>query len=488
MKIISIKDSIVIVQGDKNHFIDQMVEFDGNQIGLVLKASKSKTFIVVDEPELITIKSKYKMLDKKWEVEAMTSMFGSVMDVYGNVVYPLENNKKGKSIGKSFAEQKAPMFYDREKLNEPLETGIFSIDSLIPIGKGQRELIIGDRRTGKTSLTLSTIINQKNKDIKVIYVSIGQKQTSINSVYKILEDHDSMNFTSIIMAEPSKKLSLYLAPYVGMAYAEVLQRKGEDVLIILDDLSKHANIHRELSLNLDKPGGREAYPSDLFYSHSRLLERAGKFKDDIGGGTITCLPIIETVEGDFSTLLATNVISITDGQIFTDTSLAKEGKYPSINIGNSVSRTGSSVQSKELKSISKTISKIHSKYIESSKYELISLEVSEDIKENIKKGQALVKSFEQPGYIGRTRKEISLIAQMIEWGAFSSNKETPETLINFAKKDSIGKKIIAQYNEDSSMDIKLISSYFKSLYGEENEYGAKRAPIEIEILKGENNG
>ncbi|MCK5867025.1 MAG: ATP F0F1 synthase subunit alpha [Mycoplasmataceae bacterium] len=482
MKIISIKDSIIKIQGAKDHFINQVVEFSTGVKGVILKASKEASFVVVDSTDNINISTKYKMISKPLKASLYEGDLGKILNMNGNFIYPTDS-KKGKLIGESLIEKKAPMFYEREKLEDPLMTGIFSVDSLIPIGKGQRELIIGDRRTGKTSIALATIINQRKSNVTTIYLSIGQKQTSINNVYKVLDQHDSLKNTIILYAEPHLKLSQYLAPYIAMAYAEILQSKGEDVLLIIDDLSKHANIHRELSLNLDKPGGREAYPSDLFYAHSKLLERAGKFKEEIGGGTITCIPIIETVEGDFATLLATNVISITDGQIITDTNLATENKFPAINVGMSVSRTGSAVQSRELKSISKQVSLIYSKYLESSKYELISVEVSDEVRNNIEKGKALMHSFEQSGYEGRSPKEMILISKIIEWGALNGQTEiTPEELIKFTAKDLAGKKLLSDYYSKKKYDSELIKSYFQSLLGVKNSYGGKRSPIEVKEL------
>ena len=482
MKIISIKDSIIKIEGEENHFINQVVEFSTGITGVILKASEKESFVVVDSTDSINIRTKYKMINKPLKVSLYEGDFGNVLNMSGDIIYPLDSNK-GVVIGESLIEKKAPMFFEREKLEDPLMTGIFSIDSLIPIGKGQRELIIGDRRTGKTSIALATIINQKKTNIKTIYLSIGQKQTSINNVYKVLDRHKALEKTIMLYAEPHLKLSQYLAPYIAMAYAEVLQARGEDVLLIIDDLSKHANIHRELSLNLDKPGGREAYPSDLFYAHSKLLERAGKFKPEIGGGTITCIPIIETVEGDFATLLSTNVISITDGQIITDINLANENKFPAINVGMSVSRTGSAVQSQELKSISKEVSSIYSKYLESSKYELISVEVSDKVRSNIEKGKALMHSFEQSGYEGRDPKDMILISKIIEWGALNGQVEiTPEELIEFTSKDSAGNKLLNDYYWGKKYDERLIKSYFCSILGVENKHGGKRSPIEVQEL------
>ncbi len=371
-------------------------------------------------------------------------------------------------------DSKAPMFSEREQLSSPLKTGIFAIDTLIPIGLGQRELIIGDRKTGKTSIALSTIINQKNRDIKVIYVSLGQKQTSITNVYQILKDHDALEYTMIISAQPELKLSQYIAPYIAMAKAESIAAKNQDVLIVFDDLTKHANVYRELSLILERSGGREAYPADLFYLHSRLIERGGKFTKSIGGGSITVLPIIETVEGDFATLLATNVISITDGQIITDTQLSKRNIFPAINVSLSVSRTGSAVQTKIIKSISRQLSKIHTQYVDAKKYEMIALDVSKDIKQIIGRGNILVKTFEQNGYLGMSSKKMFLYGKIIESDLLLGQNKGITKLFKEQMKDETFIGIMKLFKDDFEYGSDMLSVYFKMLTGKPNKYNAKR--------------
>lgn len=487
MKILSINDSIIKIQPEKGHFLNQLIMFNKNVMGVVIKTSMDGTFVVVDDSTNITMSSKYEILKKDWIVQSSNSILGKIIDVFGNTLFENSNVKIKKDDFKypeKLVESKSPDFSLRKKLDQPLRTGIFSIDSLFPIGKGQRELIIGDRKTGKTSIALSTIINQKKQNIKVVYVAIGQKQTTINWVYKTLEENGALDYTTIISADPTLKLSQYMAPYIGMAYAESFASNNEDVLIIFDDLTKHANILREISLNINKPGGREAYPSDLFYFHSKLLERAGKFDKSIGGGTITSLPIAEIVDGDFATILATNIISITDGQIITDTSLSDSNKFPAVNISLSVSRTGSAVQSKMMKGISKDILKIYTKYIEAKKYELISMEVSEDVKKIIKQGQTLISSFEQFGYEGRTENYMYLLAQIINWDIFVGTEKnfSIDEMINFMKNDKTGKIFMDKFsNNKSEFNIELFKAYFKSILGKENEYNAKRSPIEIRL-------
>ena len=486
MKILSIKDSIIAIEKQKDLFINQIIIFDKKIKGVILKSTGKNAFVVVDDASNITLNSKVEVSDKVWAVKAKNSLLGKIIDVYENTIYDEFNSQDNDTKYKvRDIDTKAPMFVERVKLDKPLETGMFPIDSLIPIGRGQRELIIGDRKTGKTSIALSTIINQKNKKVKVIYVAIGQKYIDINSTYKILNENGALEYTTIITASPDKKLSQYLAPYVGMTYAESFAENNEDVLIVFDDLSKHANILRELSLNMNKSGGREAYPSDLFYSHSKLLERSGRFVSSLGGGSITALPIIETIDGDFATLLATNIISITDGQIITDIERAKEGLFPAINIGLSVSRTGSSVQNKLMKDVSKSILKIYTKYLEAIKYEVISLEVSDEVKQIINNGKALMTAFEQFGYKGKTPVEMYLMAKLLEWdivtSIFSNNKNniTIDELIQFAVNDKTGKIILENFALDENASYEILKGYFRSLCGIENKYQAKRAAREL---------
>ena len=480
MKILSIKDSIIKIQSESGHHINQMVTFDEKYRGMILKTNENFSYVLVDESSNISINSKYKVTNEILKVSFDNSLLSKVSDAFGNILFEEPDSFIGKQekYPAKLVDSKAPMFYDREKLNAPLMTGIFSIDSLIPIGLGQRELIIGDRKTGKTSIALSAIVRNKASNLKTIYVSIGQKQNAINSAYSILKENKALDNVAIVVAQPEHKLSQYLAPYIAMAYAEGMQSKGEDVLVIFDDLSKHANMYREMSLNMDKSGGREAYPSDLFYAHSKLLERAGKFREDIGGGSITALPIIETVEGDFANLLATNVISITDGQIIMDSSLAKDGAYPAIDIGKSVSRTGSAVQSKVMKSVAREISAIYAQYIDASKYELISLETSDSVKNAISKGKALTNAFIQLGYEGRSPEEMLMLGRMIEWNIIGDQQVSLSELIAQSQKDKTGRIIIESFRKTGNINKKIATAYFKSIIGADNDFKAKRSEIE----------
>ena len=294
-------------------------------------------------------------------------------------------------------EQEAPSIADRQPVNEPLQTGILSIDSMFPIGKGQRELIIGDRQTGKTSIALDTIINQRGKDVVCIYVAIGQKASTVAKIVSTLEKNDAMDYTIIVASTASDPAPLqYIAPYAGTSMAEYFMHKGKDVLIVYDDLSKHAVAYRTLSLLLGRSPGREAYPGDVFYLHSRLLERSSKLKDSLGGGSITALPIIETQAGDVSAYIPTNVISITDGQIFLESDLFFSGMRPAVNVGLSVSRVGGAAQTKAMKKATGTVRIDLAQFREMEVFTQFSSDLDENTKEQLTYGKGLMELLKQP--------------------------------------------------------------------------------------------
>lgn len=294
-------------------------------------------------------------------------------------------------------EQEAPSIADRQSVNEPLQTGILSIDSMFPIGKGQRELIIGDRQTGKTSIALDTIINQRGKDVVCIYVAIGQKASTVAKIVSTLEKNDAMDYTIIVASTASDPAPLqYIAPYAGTSMAEYFMHKGKDVLIVYDDLSKHAVAYRTLSLLLGRSPGREAYPGDVFYLHSRLLERSSKLKDSLGGGSITALPIIETQAGDVSAYIPTNVISITDGQIFLESDLFFSGMRPAVNVGLSVSRVGGAAQTKAMKKATGTVRIDLAQFREMEVFTQFSSDLDENTKEQLTYGKGLMELLKQP--------------------------------------------------------------------------------------------
>ena len=352
--VISVGDGICQVYGLEKAMQGELIEFPNDVFGTILNLGKESVGVILFG-DLNSVKEGdiAKGTGRILSVGVSENFLGRVIDPLGN---PLDGG--GKIIANRYdpIDIKAHGVIDRKSVDEPLETGIKVIDALVPIGKGQRELIIGDRQTGKTSLAIDTIINQRGKDVICIYVAIGQKESTVSSIVETLKTHDALSYSIVISASSSKPgPMLYIAPYAGVTLAEYFMHQGKDVLIIYDDLSKHAAAYRELSLLLHRPPGREAYPGDVFYLHSRLLERAAKLNDKLGGGSITALPIIETQAGDISAYIPTNVISITDGQIFLETNMFHSGVRPAVNAGLSVSRVGGAAQYKAVKKVSGTL-------------------------------------------------------------------------------------------------------------------------------------
>ena len=323
-------------------------------------------------------------------------MLGRVVNALGQ---PIDGKGPIQSDKYRQIERVAPGVISRKSVDTPLQTGIKAIDSMIPIGRGQRELIIGDKQTGKTALAIDTIINQKGQGVKCIYVAIGQKASTVASIVKTLESYGAMDYTTVVASTASELAPLqYIAPYSGCAIGEEWMENGEDVLIVYDDLSKHATAYRTLSLLLRRPPGREAYPGDVFYLHSRLLERAARLSDKLGGGSLTALPIIETQAGDVSAYIPTNVISITDGQIFLETDMFNAGFRPAINAGISVSRVGGSAQIKAMKKISGTIRMDLAQYRELAAFSQFGSELDDDTKERLAQGERVREVLKQPQY------------------------------------------------------------------------------------------
>lgn len=349
--VISIGDGISQVSGLSNVMLNEIVIFSNGTPGIALNLEVNSVGVVI-LGKFTDIKegSVVKRTGKVTEVPVGDAMLSRVVDPLGN---PLDGLGPIEATKFYPIEKIAPGVMTRRSVHQPLETGILAIDSMFPIGKGQRELIIGDRQTGKTTIAIDTIINQKGKNVKCVYVAIGQKNSTIALIKKTLEKHGSMEYTTIVLTSAADSPAIkYIAPFSGTSIAEYWMERGEDVLIIYDDLSKHAVAYRTLSLLLRRPPGREAYPGDVFYLHSRLLERSVKMNDKYGGGSITCLPIIETQSGDISAYIPTNVISITDGQLFLVTKLFNAGQRPAIDAGLSVSRVGGDAQIKSIKEVS----------------------------------------------------------------------------------------------------------------------------------------
>ena len=395
--VVSSGDGIVIVRGLEHSKYGELLEFENNAFGIVMNLSKENIGAV--------------LLNNVTEVSegSLVRNTGSVVQVpvgeglLGRVVNPLGVPMDGK--GKVFAdkyrpiEAEAPAIFDRQGVKEPLETGIIAIDSMVPIGKGQRELIIGDRQTGKTAIAVDTILNQKGKNVYCVYVAIGQKASTIASIIRTLEEEGAMEYTIVVASTSSDAPSMqYIAPYAGCAIAEEFMYNGKDVLIVYDDLSKHAVAYRTMSLLLRRPPGREAYPGDVFYLHSRLLERAAHLSKELGGGSMTALPIIETMAGDISAYIPTNVISITDGQIFLETELFNAGIRPAVNVGLSVSRVGGSAQIKAMRKVAGRLRLDLAQYRELAVFAQFASDLDQNTRETLDQGARLTETLKQPQY------------------------------------------------------------------------------------------
>ena len=395
--VIQVADGIARVHGLENAMQGELLEFPGEVYGMVLNLEEDNVGAVllgsqhnINEGDIV------KTTGRVVEVPVGDCMLGRVVNALGQPIDgkgPIQTDKYRK------IERVASGVITRKSVDTPLQTGIKAIDSMVPIGRGQRELIIGDRQTGKTAIAIDTIINQKGQGVKCIYVAIGQKASTVASIVKTLTEYGAMSYTTVVAATASELAPLqYIAPYSGCAIGEEWMENGEDVLVVYDDLSKHATAYRTLSLLLKRPPGREAYPGDVFYLHSRLLERAARMSDEYGGGSLTALPIIETQAGDVSAYIPTNVISITDGQIYLETEMFNSGFRPAVNAGLSVSRVGGAAQIKAMKKIAAPIRTELAQYRELAAFSQFGSELDADTKEKLAQGERIKEILKQPQY------------------------------------------------------------------------------------------
>ncbi|MEF9985240.1 MAG: F0F1 ATP synthase subunit alpha [Malacoplasma sp.] len=393
-KVLNIGDGICQVSGLTNIMLNEIVRFENGSMGIAFNLEANTVGIaVLGEYEDITENSIVKRTKNVMSIPVGDGLLGRVINPLGD---PIDGLGKILFDKRMPVEKIAPGVMARKSIDTPFETGILSIDSMFPIGKGQRELIIGDKQTGKTTIAINSIINQKGKNVKCIYVAIGQKNSTISQFKRILERYDAMSFTTIVSSSASDLPSMkYWAPFAGITIAEEWMGKGEDVLIVYDDLSKHAISYRTLSLLLRRPPGREAYPGDVFYLHSRLLERSGKLSDECGGGSITALPIIETQSGDISAYIPTNVISITDGQLFTMASLFNSGQRPAIDAGLSVSRVGSAAQTQIIKKMASSLKLELAQYRELDAFSQFGSDLDKETKETLEHGKKVMQIIKQ---------------------------------------------------------------------------------------------
>ncbi len=395
--VIQVADGIARVHGLENAMQGELLEFPGDVYGMVLNLEEDNVgAVLLGSQKNINEGDTVKTTGRVVEVPVGDAMLGRVVNALGQPIDgkgPIQTDKFRK------IERVASGVITRKSVDTPLQTGIKAIDSMVPIGRGQRELIIGDRQTGKTAIAIDTIINQKGQGVKCIYVAIGQKASTVASIVKTLEEYGAMAYTTVVASTASELAPLqYIAPYAGCAIGEEWMENGEDVLVVYDDLSKHATAYRTLSLLLRRPPGREAYPGDVFYLHSRLLERAARMSEEYGGGSLTALPIIETQAGDVSAYIPTNVISITDGQIYLETEMFNAGFRPAVNAGLSVSRVGGSAQIKAMKKISAPIRVELAQYRELAAFSQFGSELDADTKEKLAQGERIKEVLKQPQY------------------------------------------------------------------------------------------
>ncbi|MFL0195546.1 F0F1 ATP synthase subunit alpha [Clostridium sp. WILCCON 0269] len=395
--IIQIGDGIARVYGLNGCMAGELLEFPNDVYGMALNLEQDNVgCVLLGSQEGIKEGNTVKRTGKVVEVPVGENIIGRVVNSLGQ---PIDGKGSIKTTETRAIELVAPGVITRQAVKEPLQTGIKAIDSMIPIGRGQRELIIGDRQTGKTAIVMDTIMNQKGKDVICIYVAIGQKQSTVAHIVNNLIEASAMDYTIVVSASASESAPLqYIAPYAGCSMGEYFMNKGKDVLIVYDDLSKHAVAYRAMSLLLRRPPGREAYPGDVFYLHSRLLERAAKLSDKLGGGSLTALPIIETLAGDVTAYIPTNVISITDGQIFLETELFYAGQRPAINAGISVSRVGGNAQIKAMKQVAGTLRIDLAQYRELAAFAQFGSDLDAESKRTLEKGKRLTEILKQPQY------------------------------------------------------------------------------------------
>ena len=395
--VIQVADGIARVHGLENAMQGELLEFPGEVYGMVLNLEADNVgAVLLGDHKNINEGDTVKTTGRVVEVPVGDEMIGRVVNALGQ---PIDGKGPINASKYRQIERVASGVISRKSVDTPLQTGIKAIDAMVPIGRGQRELIIGDRQTGKTAIAIDTIINQKGQDVLCIYVAIGQKASTIASIVKTLEEHGAMSYTTVVASTASELAPLqYIAPYSGCAIGEEWMEQGKDVLVVYDDLSKHATAYRTLSLLLRRPPGREAYPGDVFYLHSKLLERAAKLSDELGGGSLTALPIIETQAGDVSAYIPTNVISITDGQIYLETEMFNSGFRPAVNAGLSVSRVGGAAQIKAIKKLAAPIRVELAQYRELASFAQFGSELDADTKEKLEQGVRIKEVLKQPQY------------------------------------------------------------------------------------------
>lgn len=478
--IVSLKDGIVRIHGLAEVMQGEMIEFADHTYGMALNLERDSVgAVVLGRADNLAEGQTVKCTGRILEVPVGEELLGRVVDALGN---PIDGKGPIDAKHSSPVEKVAPGVIFRQPVTQPLQTGLKSIDSMVPIGRGQRELIIGDRQTGKTAIAIDTIINQRNTGVKCIYVAIGQKASSIATVVRKLEEHDALAHTIIVVASASEAAALqFLAPYAGCAMGEYFRDKGEDALIIYDDLTKQAWAYRQISLLLRRPPGREAYPGDIFYLHSRLLERAARVNAEyveketngqVKGktGSLTALPVIETQAGDVSAFVSTNVISITDGQIFLESDLFNSGIRPAINAGLSVSRVGGAAQTKAIKKLGGGVRLALAQYRELAAFSQFASDLDEATRKQLERGQRIMEVMKQKQYSPQTVGEMAVILYATDQGfldnvALKDIADFEHELLNYVRtehRDFLAKlDEKGDYNDEIAKTIKSIIETFK---------------------------
>lgn len=466
-RVVEVGDGIAVVYGLDKAMSSELLIFPNDVYGMVQDLRKDSVgVILLGDSSKIKEGDVVKCSGKVLEIPVGEEFIGRVINPLGQ---PLDGNGAIRHSHTRPIEVKATGVMDRSSVNTPLQTGIKVLDALVPIGRGQRELIIGDRQTGKTAIAIDTILNQKDQNVICIYVAIGQKESSVSNVYETLKSHNAMKYSIIVSASASNPAPLiYLAPYAGVSLAEYFMFQGKDVLIVYDDLSKHAVAYREMSLLLHRPPGREAYPGDVFYLHSRLLERAAKLSSKLGGGSITALPIIETQAGDISAYIPTNVISITDGQIFLQSDYFYKGIRPAINPGLSVSRVGGAAQTKAIKKVSGTLRLDLASFRELEAFTQFGSDLDASTKARLDRGKRTQEILKQGLHKTLTMEEESIILYCLTSGLLDSIEV--EDLAHFEEKlyldlkvDSAGKEIVEFIHKNKILpDKEQLDTYLKA--------------------------
>lgn len=469
--VLEVGDGIARIYGLSDAMAGELLEFENGTIGMALNLEESNIGAVIfGKTQGIKEGSIVKGLGKVAEVPAGNELLGRVVDALGN---PIDG--KGTITADKYMpiERQASGIIARKPVTQPMQTGIKAIDGMFPIGKGQRELIIGDRQTGKTAIAIDSIINQKNNDVICVYVAIGQKRSTVAQIYKKLEEAGALEYTIIVAATASESAPLqYLAPYSGVAMGEYFMDQGKDVLIVYDDLSKHAVAYREMSLLLKRPPGREAYPGDVFYLHSRLLERAAKLSDKLGGGSITALPIVETQAGDISAYIPTNVISITDGQIFLETDLFNSGFRPAINAGVSVSRVGGAAQIKAMKQVASKVKLELAQYNELLAFTQFGSDLDKATRDQLNRGSKIMEVLKQPQYTPFKVQEQVISFYCVTNGYFDN---VPTEKVRIFEKDLIealknNSEILTEIREKKELDDEMKSRLDEFITNFKKEY------------------